>query len=95
MNSLEDVHYRLKLAKGFLDEAQGDYRLERWRSCVSNFQLLVENSNKALLILFGISPKTHQPDIHLSKWAEKGDTPDVLKQMLKDALPHFRALGFE
>ena len=60
MNSREDVDYRLKLAKGFLKEAQEDFQLERWRSCVANAQLSVENSGKAILMAFGVSPKTHE-----------------------------------
>jgi len=67
VNSREDVLYRLNLAKGFLKEAQEDFQLKRWRSCVNSAQLSVENSGKAILMLFGISPKTHEPAKHLRK----------------------------
>ena len=39
MNSDDDVKYRLNLAKGFLREAEEDFGLNRWRSCVDNAQL--------------------------------------------------------
>ncbi len=38
MTSQEAV-YRLKVAKGFLDEGREDLRLGRWRSAVDNAQL--------------------------------------------------------
>jgi len=66
MNSHEDVEYRLKLSEGFLKEAEQDFSLKRWRSCVGNAQLSVENAGKAVLMLFGVSPKTHEPAKHLS-----------------------------
>lgn len=36
--------YRIKLAAGFLHEAQEDVGLMRWRSAVDNAQLAVENA---------------------------------------------------
>jgi len=44
MKPLEDARYRLRLAIGFLEEARQDLSLGRWRSCVDNAQLSVENS---------------------------------------------------
>ena len=61
MNAPHDVSYRLALAKGFLAEAEQDMTLERWRSCVDNSQLAVENTGKTALSLFGVPPKTHDP----------------------------------
>ena len=43
MDSEQDVHFRLRLAEGFLQEAEEDLPLSRWRSCVGNAQLAVEN----------------------------------------------------
>jgi hypothetical protein len=39
------------LAKGFQQEAEQDFQLQRWRSCVDNAQLSVENSGKAIIAL--------------------------------------------
>jgi HEPN domain-containing protein len=57
----DDVAYRLALAEGFLAEAEQDVGLGRWRSCVDNAQLAVENAGKAVLMWFGVPPKTHDP----------------------------------
>jgi len=61
VSASRDVDYRIALAVGFLREAEQDFTLERWRSCVDNAQLAVENAGKAALALFGIAPKTHDP----------------------------------
>jgi len=39
VNAPDLVQYRLRLAEGFLKEAEQDFGLERWRSCVDNAQL--------------------------------------------------------
>lgn len=61
MNSKNDASYRLRLAEGFLKEAAQDFDLKRWRSCVDNAQLAVENAGKAILSIFGPLEKTHDP----------------------------------
>ena len=95
MNSRNDVEYRLKLAKGFLDEAEEDFNLKRWRSCVDNSQLVVENAGKAILMLFGISPKTHEPARHLAQLIHNHGIPRPIRDKVKDILPDFLALGVE
>ena len=57
----ESVAFRLELARGFLGEAQQDFRLRRWRATVSHAQLAVENALKALIGAFLPVPKTHDP----------------------------------
>src|SRR3990172_6367765 len=49
----EEARYRLRLAHGFVEEARQDVGLQRWRSCVDNSQLAVENAAKAVLALLG------------------------------------------
>jgi len=44
MESKEDAEYRLRLAEGFLKEAENLYRLSIWRASVGSSQLSVENS---------------------------------------------------
>lgn len=61
MSASRDVAYRIALAAGFQAEAEQDFTLGRWRSCVDNSQLAVENAGEAVLALFGIAPKTHDP----------------------------------
>ena len=65
MVSLADAEYRLRVARGFLDEAQQDAELGRWRSAVHNAQLAVENAAKAVLALCGPVGRTHNPALQL------------------------------
>lgn len=95
MNSHSDVDYRLKLAEGFLKEAEEDFSLKRWRSCVDNSQLAVENSGKAILMLFGVSPKTHEPAKHLKTIVTDESIPEDIRNMMKNILPDFFTLGLE
>jgi HEPN domain-containing protein len=86
----EEVAYRLALAEGFLAEAEQDVTLERWRSCVDNAQLSVESAGKAVLALFGVAPKTHDPARQvaavLRAQALPADVQDVMRRMLPDLL---------
>ena len=61
MQSTDSPHYRLNLAQGFLTEAREDLQLARWRSCVDNCQLAVENAAKVALALLGPVGRTHDP----------------------------------
>jgi len=71
MNRPEPL-YRLRLAKGFLDEARQDVSLKRWRSALDNSQLAVEHAAKAVLALLGPVGRTHQPAVHLRKALDEG-----------------------
>jgi HEPN domain-containing protein len=95
VNSARDVEYRLDLAKGFLEEAEEDYQLSRWRACVDNSQLSVENAGKAVLMLFGISPKTHDPARHLALLVKESTIPTEILNRIRNALPDFILLGLE
>ncbi len=95
MNSREDVDYRFNLAKGFLNEAEEDFQLKRWRSCVANAQLSVENAGKAILMVFGVSPKTHEPAKHLSKLIKESKIPEEIRVRIKKILPEFLTIGVE
>jgi len=64
MNQPESL-YRLRLAKGFLDEVRQDVVLRRWRSALDNAQLSVEHAAKAVLALLGPVGRTHNPAIYL------------------------------
>ncbi len=58
---METTTYRLELARGFLREAQEDLSLQRWRSSISNAQLVAENALKAVVSLFAPVAKPHDP----------------------------------
>jgi len=59
MRGTDAAAFRLRLAVGFLGEAQQDMDLARWRSCVDNSQLATENAAKAVLALLGPVGRTH------------------------------------
>ncbi len=69
------VTYRLRLARGFLQEAEQDASLGRWRACVAHAQLAVENALKAVIALFAPVPRTHAPADVLSMMLEEGRRP--------------------
>jgi HEPN domain-containing protein len=93
VNAPDDVSYRLALAKGFLAEAEQDMTLERWRSCVDNFQLAVENTGKTALSLFGVPPKTHDPVRQIAAILRGENLPKEIQVMLQQMLPDLLAFG--
>jgi len=93
MNTPDDVSYRLALAKGFLAEAEQDLTLKRWRSCVDNSQLAVENTGKTALSLFGVPPKTHDPVRQIAAILREETLPKEIRQMMQQMLPDLLALG--
>jgi HEPN domain-containing protein len=95
MNSQHDAEYRLRLAKGFQQEAEQDFQLQRWRSCVDNAQLSVENSGKAIIAIFEPVEKTHNPAVNLRKLIDKKIIANPLLADLEAALTYFDELGFE
>jgi len=93
VNALDDASYRFALAKGFLSEAEQDITLGRWRSCVDNSQLTVENAGKAILSLFGIAPKTHDPVQQITMILRREALPQEILGALKQMLPDLLTLG--
>jgi HEPN domain-containing protein len=68
----EQAAYRLKLARGFLEEARQDANLSRWRSAVDSAQLAVENAAKAVLTMAGRIGRTHNPATQVRRLIEEG-----------------------
>ena len=93
LNTSSEITYRLDLTKGFLAEAEQDVQLKRWRSCVDNSQLAVENAGKAVLALFGVVPKTHEPARQVAALLRDQLLPDELQEILQHMLPNLLALG--
>lgn len=83
MNSANDVSYRKKLAEGFLNEAIQDYDLRRYRSCVNNSQLSIENSVKAVLDYFGPVPWSHSPSANLTELINTQEFEDETKILIE------------
>ena len=95
MKASQDVAYRLALAEGFLKEAEQDFTLERWRSCVDHAQLAVENAGKTALALFGIAPKTHDPARQIAAILREQSLPPQISELLQTMLPDLLVLGTE
>lgn len=87
MGTDKNVEYRLELARGFLNEAEQDYSLKRWRSCVSGSILVIENTGLAVLMLFGVSPLTHKPGRHLSQLISEGTVAKDVAVLIEQLLP--------
>ena len=83
MNSNDDVSYRMKLAEGFLNEAIQDHDLKRFRSCVNNSQLSIENSVKAVLAYFGPVPWSHSLSANLSELIGRQEFDDEIKILIE------------
>ena len=96
MQPIKQSAYRLQLCEGFLKEAEQDFKLKRWRSCVDNSQLSVENAGKTIIAIFAPVEKTHDPSLQLKQIIEKADIPYAnLRIRLEKVLPLFGELGFE
>jgi HEPN domain-containing protein len=78
--------YRLKLARGFLEEARQDTELERWRSAVDGAQLPVGNASKAGLAMAGRIGRTHNPTTRIRRVIEEGRLgPEPLAKLRRPA----------
>ena len=93
MNAPEDITYRLALADGFLAEAEQDWQIERWRSCVDNAQLAAENAGKAVLVAFGVTPKTHDPVNQVASLLSSHGLSVEMAEIMRGMLPDLMALG--
>ncbi|MCL0065719.1 HEPN domain-containing protein [Dehalococcoidia bacterium] len=60
MRSKEEASYRLKLAKGYVEEAEKLFDAKLWRACAGSCQLAVENACKAVIALFRPVVRTHE-----------------------------------
>lgn len=95
MDSMADAEYRLKLARGFLAEAEEDLGLSRWRSCVDNAQLAVENSAKAVIARFSPVPRSHDVGALLTEHLEQGLIPPEHRPQVELLRDLSQELGYE
>ena len=93
MNAPDEVAYRLALAQGFLTESEQDIDLARWRSCVDNAQLTVENAGKTILASFGVTPKTHDPAKQVAALLRNQSLREDIRDQMQRLLPELLALG--
>jgi HEPN domain-containing protein len=89
----DQVHYRIRLAEGFLQEARQDMVLQRWRSCVDNSQLAVENAAKVALALLGPVGRTHNPATLLRQALAHRRFPQEVQALVEQLAEHSELLG--
>ncbi len=95
MKSKAESRYRLELSEGFLAEAEQDFELSRWRSCVDNSQLAVENSGKTVVACFRPVEKSHNPARQVADMLERNEINQELIEDIKILIPLLEKLGFE
>ena len=87
MGLKQNVEYRFELARGFLNEAEQDYSLNRWRACVAASIIVIENTGLIVLMLFGVSSFTHKPGLHLSQLISEGTVAEDIALLVNELLP--------
>ncbi|MBS7249908.1 MAG: HEPN domain-containing protein [Candidatus Freyarchaeota archaeon] len=70
MNSEEEAKYRLTLAQGYLERAEEASKRGDHLAVISNSQLSVENSAKAVISCFRIPSWSHDPSSELLEVTE-------------------------
>lgn len=95
MKSQAESRYRLELAEGFLVEALQDIELSRWRSCVDNSQLAVENSGKTIIACFRPVEKSHNPARQVADLLDKDEINQEIVVDVRCIIPLLERLGFE
>lgn len=93
VNVTDEVNFRVALAEGFLTEAEQDIELERWRSCVDNSQLAIENAGKAVLALFQVPSKTHEPAQQIALILKEQKLPENIHRVVQEMLPDLLTFG--
>ncbi len=91
----DQAAFRLRMATGFLREAQQDVALERWRSAVDNAQLAAEHGVKAVLALTGPVGRTHAPTVPLREALDQKVFPAALDDHLRRLIEHAEMLGHD
>lgn len=95
MKSRDESRYRLNLAEGFLTGAEQDFELSRWRSCVDNSQLAVENSGKMVVACFRPVEKSHNPAKQVADLLKTEKIDSKLIDDIGYLIPLLDKLGFE
>lgn len=95
MKRTEQVEYRLNLVEGFVLEAREDLNAKRWRSCVDDSQLAVENAAKAALALLGPVGRTHDPAPLLFSALQENRFPSSAQDIVKRLAEYAKELGPE
>jgi len=87
------ARFRMRMAQGFLREAEEDYRLNRWRACNAHAQLAVEHGIKAIISLFAPVPKTHDPAYVLLELLDRKVVPPAFRETVQEIVNLAQSLG--
>ncbi len=85
--------YRLKLARGFLEEARQDAGLGRRRCTVDGARLAVENAGKTALALSGRIGRTHNPATQVRRLIAEGQLDAEISGRLERLAELTKLLG--
>jgi HEPN domain-containing protein len=95
MKSREETAYRLRLAKGYIDEAKKLFDVGLWRACVGSCQLAVENACKVIIALFRPVVKTHEVSrLLLELLAEEEFTKEEIRS-IERLIDYAKILGLK
>jgi len=95
VNSPNESFYRLKLAKGYLADAESDTKDKRWDKCLGNSQEAIENAGKSILTHFRPAPHTHDIVELLEKLLQNKNVPEEIKRKIRAGLDDFRDMGMD
>jgi len=90
---MNPVYFRMRMAEGFLREAEEDYQLRRWRACNAHAQLAVEHGIKAVIALFAPVPKTHDPAHILDELLDRKVVPPAFREAVQQIVNFAQSLG--
>lgn len=93
INPEEEVRYRVKLARGYLERAERFFSTGDYRECVEASQLAAENSAKAIVALKMFPSWSHDPSDELMEATEA--LPEAVRGLASDLAKIARELAPE
>lgn len=93
LNPINEVKYRIKLAKNYLNDAQEAFKRGDWRMVVSSSQLCTEDAAKAVIAFFKVPSWSHDPSPELSDIVDS--IPFEARNLAKELANIVRALAPE
>ena len=95
MNSPNESLYRLKLATGYLTDAEKDAKEKRWDKCLGSAQEAIENAGKSIVTHFRPAPHTHDVDELLEELLQNKNVPEEIRRRIREGLDDFRDMGMD
>ncbi|MGQ9479601.1 MAG: HEPN domain-containing protein [Thermoproteota archaeon] len=67
----EEIAYRLRMARRYLEDAEAAYIRRDYRTTVSSSQSYVENATKAVIAYFKVPSWSHDPSVELRELIDR------------------------